>query len=128
MSFMVQDLLDYSQIKAGKFRQNYSVFDIKDTINKVKDILRQKADEKNIKFFATFENLGSLQEEEDSPYIINCDEHRIMQVLLGLLSNALKFTDQGEVETVVKIIKDNSNEEFLSVTVKDTGVGIAKED
>ena len=51
-----------------------------------------------------------------------------MQVLLGLLSNALKFTDQGEVETVVKIIKDNSNEEFLSVTVKDTGVGIAKED
>ena len=93
MSFMVQDLLDYSQIKAGKFRQNYSVFDIKDTIDKVMGILRQKADEKNIKFFATYQNLGIDQEAEESTCLINCDEHRIMQVLLGLLSNALKFTD-----------------------------------
>ena len=60
--------------------------------------------------------------------MINCDEHRIMQVLLGLQSNALKFTDYGQIETVIKTIKNKINEEFLSISVIDTGVGIALED
>ena len=60
--------------------------------------------------------------------MINCDEHRIMQVLLGLESNALKFTDDGQIETVIKTIKNKDNEEFLSISVIDTGVGIALED
>ena len=60
--------------------------------------------------------------------MINCDEHRIMQVLLGLQSNALKFTDDGQIETVIKTIKNKDNEEFLSISVIDTGVGIALED
>ena len=60
--------------------------------------------------------------------MINCDEHRIMQVLLGLQSNALKFTDDGQIETVIKTIRNKDNEEYLSISVIDTGVGIALED
>ena len=60
--------------------------------------------------------------------MINCDEHRIMQVLLGLQSNALKFTDKGKVETIIKKVKNENDEEFLRVSVVDTGIGIAQED
>ena len=51
-----------------------------------------------------------------------------MQVLLGLQSNALKFTDKGKVETIIKKVKNENDEEFLRVSVVDTGIGIAQED
>lgn len=68
-------------------------------------IQRQKAEDKGIKFEVVFEQIGH---EEDtlinySP-MINCDENRVMQVLLGIQSNALKFTQKGKVETRVTIV------------------------
>lgn len=94
MKFIIQDLLDYSQIKAGKFRKNFTMFNIRDTIEKVMNMQSQKAKDKNIKFGVKFK--GILTSDDSlmkgfSPNIC-CDEHRIMQVLLGLQSNALKFT------------------------------------
>lgn len=65
--------------------------------------------------------LGNLTEY--SP-LIYCDEHRIMQVLLGLQSNALKFTQNGKVETLVEIITGKKEDKFLKITVIDTGIGI----
>ena len=50
MTFIVQDLLDYAQIKAGKFRKNVSVFDIRESIEKVMCIQRKKAEEKGLDF------------------------------------------------------------------------------
>ena len=58
--------------------------------------------------------------------MICCDEHRIMQVLLGLQTNALKFTQKGRVQTNVEIITTEENQKFLKISVKDTGIGIAK--
>jgi signal transduction histidine kinase len=60
--------------------------------------------------------------------IICCDEHRIMQVLLGLQSNALKFTENGKVETVIEIIKESETDHYLKISVQDTGIGIKLED
>lgn len=88
MNFIIQDLLDFSQIKNGKFRQNFQQFDIFETIFKVMQIQEPKAKVKDIEFYPTFE--GSLGNE--SSHVICCDEQRIMQVLLGLQTNALKFT------------------------------------
>ena len=75
---MVQDLLDYAQIKAGKFRQNYEMFDIRDAINKVMSVLQQKAQDKQIKFGARYENFKQDEYLEETNYMINCDEHRVM--------------------------------------------------
>jgi signal transduction histidine kinase len=60
--------------------------------------------------------------------MICCDEQRIMQVLIGLQSNAIKFTEKGKVETVVEIFNLNSSEKFLKIKVFDTGIGIPKKD
>ena len=54
MNFIIQDLLDYSQIKAGKFRKNFKVINIRDTIQKVMEMQKQKALDKNLDFTVEF--------------------------------------------------------------------------
>ena len=58
MTFIVQDLLDYAQIKAGKFRKNISTFDIRESVEKVMCIQRKKADEKGLEFYVQYENFS----------------------------------------------------------------------
>jgi signal transduction histidine kinase len=60
--------------------------------------------------------------------LISSDRQRIMQVLLGLQSNAIKFTQKGKVEISVKIVQEQGDERFLQVSVIDTGIGIPLED
>ena len=60
--------------------------------------------------------------------MIFSDEQRMMQVLLNLQSNALKFTEAGEVEIQVSITTDDLNYKFLKVDVIDTGIGIKEQD
>ena len=59
MSFLVQDLLDYAQIKAGKFRKNISQFDIYEMVEEVMCIQRNDAKQKKIKFEAIFDNISN---------------------------------------------------------------------
>lgn len=93
-------------------------------------IQRQKAKDKNIEFVAKFINISqdesSADEDLMSP-VMCCDEHRIMQVLLGLQSNALKFTQRGKVEIIVEIVS-NGPDKFIKISVSDTGIGIRRED
>ena len=93
-------------------------------------IQRRKAQELGIAFVSTYVNIlesDSLVEFQNYSPIIICDEQRIMQVLLSLQSNALKFTKEGSVAIIVEILKVNENK-FLQISVKDTGVGISKKD
>ena len=59
--------------------------------------------------------------------MICCDEHRIMQVLLGIQANALKFTQKGKVQTKVEILTNEDGKKHLKISVIDTGIGIPKE-
>ena len=153
MEFLIQDLLDYAQIKAGKFRKNIKKFNLRDAIEKIMCIQRKKAEENGIKFSVIYENIaqddsvGQIENEDYSP-IINSDEKRIQQILLNLQSNALKFTKKGGVTIRAKITSEkpksmnaiNSDmniqdlqvedvfQRYLSISVEDTGVGIKKED
>lgn len=131
MNFIIQDMLDFAQIKSDKFRHNYKVFNIRESIEKVMCIQRQKAKDKNIEFNVNFKNIAAderIRKETDNSPLINCDEHRIMQVLLGLQANALKFTPKGKVQTDVEIIhNDESGDQYLRISVIDTGIGIPKE-
>ena len=93
-------------------------------------IQRQKAIDQDIEFFSTFVNIKEDQHFIDaegesmhfSP-IVNSDRQRVMQVLLGLQSNALKFTKEGKVEIVVEIVHEQ-DEVYLKISVVDTGIGI----
>ena len=84
MEYLIQDLMDYSQIKAGEFRENLKNFDIRNTVEEAMGILKTKADAKNLTLEHNFESLQDPQ--------IYHDEQRITQILLNLQSNAIKFT------------------------------------
>ena len=65
MTFIVQDLLDYAQIKAGKFRKNISTFDIRESVEKVMCIQRKNAEEKGIDFKVSYINFSDPKEGID---------------------------------------------------------------
>ena len=79
-------------------------------------IQRRKANDFGIDFQAKFINIPEN-------YVISSDEHRIMQVLLNLQSNALKFTETGHVHILVSIENENDYN-YLKIEVEDTGIGI----
>ena len=127
LQFMIQDMLDFAQIKQGKFRTNLEQFDIIEAVKDVMMIQQRKADDNKIKLFANFVNISDIEQDNLGSFssLIVTDKQRIMQVLLCLQSNALKFTHEGEVEIIVEIRKI-SQEKFLQITVRDTGIGISK--
>lgn len=71
MSTMIQDFLDYAQIKAGKFRKNITTFNIRDSIEKVVSIQRHKADSKGVEMLIEFENIAESHEEYQKNFNID---------------------------------------------------------
>lgn len=97
--------MDFAQIKAGKFRKNISNFNILSIVKDVMMIQQRKALDNNIEQQIHFVNIRDEEgsNKRHSP-IIRTDKQRVMQVLLGLQSNALKFTKDGKVEIIVEIV------------------------
>ena len=90
---MIDDILDYSKIEAGKLELEREPFDLRDCVEGALDIVAPRAWEKEIE-------LGCLIDEAVPAGIVG-DAARLRQVLLNLLSNAVKFTEQGEVVVLV---------------------------
>ena len=112
---IINDVLDFSKIEAGKLEMNYEPFDINTLIENVKHLLEYKAQEKMLKF--------TLLHVEKSQYFYG-DELRLSQVLINLLNNAIKFTHEGEVKLTLERFEDD----VVRFIVKDTGIGISKND
>ena len=72
MHFLIQDMLDYAQIKSKKFRRNIEVFDIREAVEKVMSIQRKKAQEKKLDFFVEYKEISQ------NDYFIKSDKQRIM--------------------------------------------------
>ena len=94
-------------------------------------IQRKKADDQGVQFKVKYLNIADNNMNDaikglKSPFI-NSDQQRIMQVLLNLQSNALKFTEKGKVEIHVSIV-DKGEAKFLKIDVMDSGIGIKDED
>lgn len=118
---ILNDILDYSKIEAGKIDLEKNPVDIDQLIRSVLDLFRPRARSKQI-------NL-CYKIADDVPAFIEGDEVRIRQVLLNLVYNGIKFTDSGyiEVRAHLTLPPDASPEadgQLLSVEVEDTGVGI----
>jgi len=110
---LINEVLDLSKIEAGQYKLEIAPFAIADTISAALSSLESLSREKGLKLWA--------QPAGELPHAIG-DERRIMQVLVNLVGNALKFTASGEVEVAAKVEGDR----FL-VTVRDTGPGISPE-
>ena len=117
---VINDILDYSKIESGNMDLEWLPFDLQETLESSIELLALKAQEKKLDLVYLI--------EPDVPTWIYGDLARLRQVLVNLLSNALKFTDRGEVFVSVKNSKEPPSSGGRSVTleicVKDTGIGI----
>ncbi len=109
---LINDVIDVSKIETDKVELFIEEFNLADLMQEVKESFKVAADEKNLKL--------SLKMPER--LIIKGDERRTKQVIMNLVSNAVKFTDGGEIEIEVK-----KKDEEVKVSVTDTGIGIKKE-
>ncbi len=112
---IIDDILDYSKIEAGKLTIDKTDFNLIELINTVIDLMKTKAEEKNIQI--------KVIHEADFKGNIHADSLRIYQVLTNLINNAIKFTDSGEINVHVKKILENR----FRFEIEDTGIGISKE-
>ena len=116
---IINDILDFSKIESGKLELEHTVFVLRDCIEEALDLLAPKASEKNI-------DLGYIIGEQTPAGIVG-DVTRVRQILVNLVSNALKFTSQGEVLVSVASRKLEATTYELQFSVKDTGIGIPED-
>ena len=112
---IINDILDLSKIEAKKLEVDNLKTSIYDLVNKAKKLMDKSAENKNIDF--------SLEIAYPIPEFINSDPVRIQQVLLNLIGNAIKFTDEGKVSFSVCMPTENS----LEFKVTDSGIGIPQD-
>ncbi|MBF0448549.1 MAG: response regulator [Magnetococcales bacterium] len=112
---LINEILDLSKIEANQLQLELVPFDLPDLVEECRQLLQQKAEEKGVDLI--------FQLEVDCPQRVVGDELRLRQVLLNLLSNGIKFTDQGQVALSV----ERSEGGLLHFTIADTGIGISTE-
>jgi len=117
---IINDILDFSKIEANKLEIKRSEFNIYELLTETTSILSVKAEDNNIELLTSF--------DEEIPVFIRTDRLRLAQILNNLISNAIKFTHDGEVFISIKLLeKDSEGNVKLKFCVKDTGIGISKE-
>lgn len=116
---IINDILDLSKIESGKLSIEKIGFEPKQIIGHVLEVMRHRAEEKGLKF------TNSFCDNKLSAVLIG-DPFRLSQIMLNLVSNAIKFTAKGMVDISCKILEDLANEQIFEVKVQDTGVGMEK--
>jgi PAS domain S-box-containing protein len=117
---IINDILDFSKMEAGKMTIQAIRFNIKDLMNEITKIHMPKVEEKKL-------DLTSTISAKVPDYLVG-DPNRLRQIINNLISNAIKFTDQGEINISTKRITQAEQEVELEFTVTDTGIGISIED
>ena len=116
---LINDILDFSKIEAGKLTFESIDFDLHETVGASVEVLAERAEAKGIELAALIEH--------DVPALVRGDPSRLRQVLLNLVSNAVKFTDRGTVVVRAQLQREESKEFRLRFSVRDTGMGIPPE-
>lgn len=116
---VVNDILDYSKIEAGKMEAHTEIFDLRTLVEDILDLLAPQANQKGIELIA---DLGY-----DLPRLVDGDSLRVRQIVTNLLGNAVKFTDSGYVRVEAKTIQKIHNEARIRIAIEDSGIGIAPE-
>ena len=116
---LINDVLDFSKMEAGKLQLVESDYYLATMLNDVVMGIRNRAQKKNLEL--------KLEIDETMPSMLKGDEIRIKQILNNLLSNAVKYTEKGSITFSAGSMSDGSTFSLV-IAVKDTGIGIKKED
>ena len=112
---LLNDILDFSKIEAGALVLEHIAFNFNDALQKTTSLLRPQAEKKGVDL--------RLDCKNNVPHYIWGDSGRIRQIIMNLLGNAIKFTEQGHVRLSVDL-QETDEGDRLHVTVEDTGMGI----
>ncbi len=115
----INDILQINKIDADKLEPLNMQFNLKKVIKEVIDSLQQSAKERNTKI--------TLQYDENIPGHLMSDPIKLSQIFMNLVGNALKFTKDGEVKVIAKLLKKVDDDVTLYFEVEDNGIGISKE-
>ncbi|WP_299183396.1 response regulator [uncultured Neptuniibacter sp.] len=110
---IINEILDFSKMEAGKLTLDTQPFSWLDLIEETIEMLYPKASHKNLDLL--------LELKDELPTVIIGDANRLRQVLVNLIGNAIKFTEEGEIRVILSL----SSSERLKIEVQDTGIGIA---
>ncbi|HDS30534.1 MAG TPA: response regulator [Firmicutes bacterium] len=116
---LINDILDLSKIEAGKLDIEETPFELSELVEIISSMFALQAHEKGLDFYCRI--------SPDIPDILIGDPTRIRQVLVNLVANAVKFTDKGEVFVNIEPEKIEECRVFLNFSVRDTGIGIPKD-
>ena len=115
---VINDILDFSKIEAGKIDLEFNDFDLRDSLETTLKTLAARADEKGLELLC--------EVAPEVPEMVRGDVTRLKQVVINLVGNAIKFTNQGEVAVKVQVEAQDARDLVLRFTVSDTGIGIAE--
>ncbi|MEE4378356.1 MAG: ATP-binding protein [Candidatus Competibacteraceae bacterium] len=116
---VINDILDFSKIEVGHVELEITPFDLYAVLDRTRSVVGFRAVEKGL--------MLEFHEEAQVPKYLRGDPDRLGQVLLNLVGNAVKFTEQGEVEVSVRAIAQSPEQTILEFSVRDTGIGITPE-
>jgi signal transduction histidine kinase/CheY-like chemotaxis protein/streptogramin lyase len=116
---VINDILDFSKIESGNMELDSHAFDLRQCIEDVMDMFSTKAAQKGLDLVYQIDN--------QIPAQIVSDSHRLRQILLNLMGNAMKFTNQGEIFVKIDLLKIENEQMELAFQVRDTGIGIPQD-
>ncbi len=117
MQKLIDDLLDYSKVEAGKLTTEVTGLKVRKVVEEVLDSLSSSAERKGLEI--------SVSMDDQINPLLRGDPIRVRQVLTNILSNAIKFSDHGKIQIEVKKVKNFTTKELVRFSVKDQGIGIA---
>lgn len=116
---VINDILDFSKIEANKLTIEYIPFDLDEVLSTLADMFAYKAYDKDLEFII---NLPA-----NIPTMLIGDPMRLNQVLVNLVSNAIKFTEEGEISVSCTLLEQSADKVWLRISVTDTGIGMDEE-
>lgn len=115
---IINDILDFSKLSTGKIKLSTKSFSLQNLLSSIFDILNIKITENQLDIIQNI--------DEDVPDFIITDEKRLKQLIMNIMSNAVKFTSKGKIILKITVINVEDNKYTLQFIIKDTGCGISK--
>jgi PAS domain S-box-containing protein len=117
LTVLINDILDLAKVDAGKMNFEQIPFKMSTSISTMIHVFDTKIQEKNLKLIKKY--------DDKIPKVLVGDSVRLHQIILNLVSNAIKFTTEGEITVSVNLLKEDDENVTIEFVVKDTGIGIA---
>jgi PAS domain S-box-containing protein len=116
---IINDILDFSKIEAGKLMVEYTEFELEKVLDNVANLIADKASTKGLELV--------FDVDKNLPSRLIGDPLRLGQILINYSNNAVKFTEQGEIDIIIRLKEQTDNDVVIYCAVRDTGIGLTDE-